>query len=132
MSTTEPRLRDPDTLVEEIERRRSEIERLNAELAAWEATSEGTPKRLPSFTSVSGNEVDALYTPAHLSGSYVDKLGVPGGFPTPGGRTRPCTGPGSGPCASSPVRDREEPNRRYKYLLAKPDRPVCRVRPFPR
>ena len=119
MSTTEPRLRDRVALMEEIERRQREIERLNAELAAWEATSEGTPKRLPSFTSISGNEVEPLYTPAHLSGSYVDKLGVPGGFPYTRGpyatmyRTRLWTMRQFAGFATA-----EETNERYKYLLA--------------
>ena len=54
---------DRDALVAEIESRQREVERLQAELAAWEATCGGAAKRLPAFTSVSGSEVDALYTP---------------------------------------------------------------------
>ena len=118
MSTTEPRLRDRKTLIAEIESRQKEIERLNAELAAWEATSEGTPKRLPFFTSVSGNEIEPLYTPNHVSGSYVEQLGVPGGFPFTRGpyatmyRTRLWTMRQFAGFATA-----EETNQRYKYLL---------------
>ena len=119
MSTTESRLSGGVALRAEIERRRRELEQLNAELAAWEATCEGTPKRLPSYTSVSGNEVDPLYTPLHLGGGYLDKLGVPGAFPFTRGpyatmyRTRLWTMrqfAGFGTAV--------ETNERYRYLLA--------------
>ena len=118
MSTTERRLRDRKTLIAEIESRQKEIERLNAELAAWEATCEGTPKRLPFFSSVSGNEIEPLYTPNDVSGSYVEELGVPGGFPFTRGpyatmyRTRLWTMRQFAGFASA-----EDTNRRYKYLL---------------
>ena len=118
MSTTERRLRDRQTLIAEIESRQKEIERLNAELAAWEATCEGTPKRLPFFSSVSGNEIEPLYTPNDVSGSYVEELGVPGGFPFTRGpyatmyRTRLWTMRQFAGFASA-----EDTNRRYKYLL---------------
>ncbi len=119
MSTTEPRVREGVALRAEIERREREIEQLKAELAAWEATCEGTPKRLPAYTSVSGNEVEPLYTPLHLRGDYLDKLGVPGAFPFTRGpyatmyRTRLWTMrqfAGFGTAA--------ETNKRYRYLLA--------------
>ena len=119
MSTTEPRLREGVALRAEIERREREIERLRAELAAWEATCEGTPKRLPAYTSVSGNEVEPLYTPLHFTGGYLDRLGVPGAFPFTRGpyatmyRTRLWTMrqfAGFGTAA--------ETNERYRYLLA--------------
>ena len=118
MSTTERRLRDRQILIAEIESRQKEIERLNAELAAWEATCEGTPKRLPFFSSVSGNEIEPLYTPNDVSGSYVEELGVPGGFPFTRGpyatmyRTRLWTMRQFAGFASA-----EDTNRRYKYLL---------------
>ena len=120
MSTTERRLRERGALVAEIEKRQREIERLNAELAAWEATSEETPKRLPFFTSVSGNEVEPLYTPNHSTGSYLEELGVPGGFPFTRGpyatmyRTRLWTMRQFAGFATA-----QETNRRYKYLLDK-------------
>ena len=119
MSTTEPRLRDGVALRAEIERREREIEQLKAELAAWEATCDGAPKRLPAYTSVSGNEVEPLYTPLHFTGGYLDKLGVPGAFPFTRGpyatmyRTRLWTMrqfAGFGTAT--------ETNERYRYLLA--------------
>lgn len=119
MSTTEGRLRDPDAILAELEERRREVERLNAELAAWEATCEGTPKRLPFYTSVSGNEIEPLYLPRHASGSYLDKLGVPGAFPFTRGpyatmyRTRLWTMRQFAGFATA-----EETNERYRYLLA--------------
>ena len=118
MSTTERRLRDRKTLIAEIENRQKEIERLNAEMAAWEATCEGTPKRLPLFTSVSGNEIEPLYTPNDVPDSYVEQLGVPGGFPFTRGpyatmyRTRLWTMRQFAGFATA-----EETNQRYKYLL---------------
>ena len=120
MSTTENRLHDRAALMAEIEARRREIERLSAELAAWEATCEALPRRLPFFTTVSGNEVEPLYTPDHATGSYLEKLGVPGGFPFTRGpyatmyRTRLWTMRQFAGFATA-----EETNRRYKYLLDK-------------
>jgi len=120
MSTTENRLRDRTELLAEIEARRREIERLSAELAAWEATCEALPSRLPFFTTVSGNEVEPLYTPNHATGGYLEKLGVPGGFPFTRGpyatmyRTRLWTMRQFAGFATA-----EETNRRYKYLLDK-------------
>ena len=119
MSTTKGRLRDPGAILAELEQRRREVERLNAELAAWEATCEGTPKRLPFYTSVSGNEIEPLYLPNHVSGSYLEKLGVPGAFPFTRGpyatmyRTRLWTMRQFAGFATA-----EETNERYKYLLA--------------
>ena len=119
MSTTEGRVRDADALVAAIEAHEREGERLSAELAAWQATCEGTPRRLPFFTSISGNEVEPLYTPEHASGSYLEKLGVPGGFPFTRGpyatmyRTRLWTMRQFAGFATA-----EETNERYKYLLA--------------
>lgn len=119
MSTTKGQLRDPDAILAEFEERRREIERLNAELAAWEATCEGTPSRLPFYTSISGNEIEPLYLPGHVSGSYLEKLGVPGAFPFTRGpyatmyRTRLWTMRQFAGFATA-----EETNERYKYLLA--------------
>ena len=132
MSTTEPRMlhsdwpgRSPerDALVAEIESRQRDVERLQAELAAWEATCDGAEKRMPVFSSVSGNEVDALYTPAHAAAvhepaGYLDRLGLPGGFPFTRGpyatmyRTRLWTMRQFAGFATA-----EETNQRYRYLL---------------
>ena len=118
MSTTESRLREGVELRAAIERREREIERLRAELAVWEAASAGTPKRLPAYTTVSGSEVEPLYTPLDRTGRYLDKLGVPGAFPFTRGpyatmyRTRLWTMrqfAGFGTAT--------ETNRRYRYLL---------------
>ena len=118
---------DRDALVAEIESRQREVERLQAELAAWEATCGGAAKRLPAFTSVSGSEVDALYTPAppaagapsvHEPAGYLDRLGFPGGFPFTRGpyatmyRTRLWTMRQFAGFATA-----EETNQRYRYLL---------------
>ncbi len=119
-TTKDGLLEERDELVRSIARRRRELERLNAELAAWKATSEGAPDRLPFFSTVSGNEVEALYTPNDVVGAYVDKLGVPGGFPYTRGpyatmyRTRLWTMRQFAGFATA-----EETNRRYKYLLDK-------------
>ena len=118
MSKTDSGLLDPGALVAEIEKRQREIERLRAELAAWEATCDGTPKRLPVFTSVSGDEIEPLYTPGHLDDNYLEQLGVPGAFPYTRGpyatmyRTRLWTMRQFAGFATA-----RETNQRYKYLL---------------
>ena len=116
-----------DALVAEIESRQREIERLQAELAAWEAACGGAAKRLPAFTSVSGNEIDALFTPAsaaaglpsvHEPAGYLDRLGFPGSYPFTRGpyatmyRTRLWTMRQFAGFATA-----EETNKRYRYLL---------------
>ena len=131
-----------DALVAEIESRQRYVERLKAELAAWEATCKGAPRRLPTFSSVSGNEVGPLYTPVDLRGDahpadaqqadadqngvhplhhpagYLDRLGFPGGYPFTRGpyatmyRTRLWTMRQFAGFATA-----EETNRRYRYLL---------------
>ena len=69
---------------------------------------------------MSGNEVEPLYTPNHAKGSYLERLGVPGGFPFTRGpyatmyRTRLWTMRQFAGFATA-----EETNRRYKYLLDK-------------
>ena len=129
-TTTEPRAlgrdwpgqsSERDALVAEIESRQRHVERLKAELAAWEATCKGAPRRLLSFSSVSGNEVDPLYTPADLradAAGYLDRLGFPGSYPFTRGpyatmyRTRLWTMRQFAGFATA-----EETNRRYRYLL---------------
>ena len=136
MSTTEPRMlrsdwpggsSERDALLAEIESRQRQVERLQAELAAWEATCEGAAKRLPTFSSVSGAEVDALYTPTHASdggraahepAGYMERLGFPGSYPFTRGpyatmyRTRLWTMRQFAGFATA-----EETNQRYRYLL---------------
>ena len=91
----------------------------SAAKSAWEAQSKAAPVRLPSFASVSGNEVRPLYTPADAPGGYMDRLGFPGAFPFTRGpystmyRTRLWTMRQFAGFATA-----EETNARYKYLLA--------------
>ena len=120
MTTTRERVRGRDRLLAEIAGHESEIERLSAELAAWEATRQATPERLPFFSSISGNEVEPLYTPQDAQGDYMEQLGVPGSFPFTRGpyatmyRGRLWTMRQFAGFATA-----EDTNERYRYLLAK-------------
>ncbi len=93
-------------------------DRMAAETGAWEAAWDAAPKRHASFASVSGNEVEPLYTPAHVSGSYLERLGMPGAFPFTRGpyatmyRTRLWTMRQFAGFATA-----EDTNQRYRYLL---------------
>ncbi len=63
----------------ELER---EVERLRAEVAAWRAKAAALQLREDAeFSSVSGREVEPLYTPLDLSPDPQGSLGLPGGFP---------------------------------------------------
>jgi methylmalonyl-CoA mutase, N-terminal domain len=106
----------------QLAHRDREIEKLKAELRAWEETWSRTPKREDSlFTSISGREVKPLYTPLDLEegGGYRADLGLPGEFPFTRGpyttmyRTRLWTMRQFAGFATA-----EETNQRYKYLLA--------------
>ncbi|MCY3943533.1 MAG: methylmalonyl-CoA mutase family protein [Gemmatimonadetes bacterium] len=120
MATTRERVRGRGRLLDEIAGHEREIERLSAELAAWEATRQATPERLPFFSSISGNEVDPLYTPRDAQGDYLEQLGVPGSFPFTRGpyatmnRSRLWTMRQFAGFATA-----EDTNERYRYLLAK-------------
>ena len=119
MTTTRERVRVRDQLLAEIAGHEGEIERLSAELAAWEVTRQATPERLPFFSSISGNEVDPLYTPRDAQGDYLEQLGVPGSFPFTRGpyatmyRGRLWTMRQFAGFATA-----EDTNERYRYLLA--------------
>ncbi len=119
MSTMESELDGRAGLTAEIERKQQELDALHAELAAWEASYEGVPKRDSSFTTVSGKEIAPLYTPIDVEGNYGDKLGMPGEYPFTRGpygtmyRTRLWTMRQFAGFATA-----EETNERYKYLLA--------------
>ncbi|HUF11499.1 MAG TPA: methylmalonyl-CoA mutase family protein [Longimicrobiales bacterium] len=70
----------------ETERRLREAEKeltaLRERLADWERKYERIPKREISFTTVSGTEVEPLYTPLDRPGvDYDESLGFPGEFP---------------------------------------------------
>jgi len=99
-----------------------EIRRLRAELAEWEESWGRISKREDTlFTSISGREVQPLYSPGDLEDgpAYLDALGFPGEFPFTRGpyttmyRTRLWTMRQFAGFATA-----EETNQRYKYLLA--------------
>jgi methylmalonyl-CoA mutase, N-terminal domain len=100
----------------ELER---EVERLRAEVAAWRAKAAGLPLRTDAdFTSVSGREIEPVYTPLDLPGDPQTALGLPGDFPFTRGihptmyrgklwTMRQFAGFGTA----------EDTNERYKFLL---------------
>src|SRR5262245_56978510 len=121
MSTVERDLKPRSALAQEIERREAELRALRAELDAWQEKIAKAGERDVSFTSVSGREIEPLYTPldrAHADG-YGEALGLPGEYPFTRGpygsmyRTRLWTMRQFAGFATA-----EETNARYKYLLA--------------
>ena len=100
----------------ELER---EVERLRAEVAAWRARASGLALRTDTdFSSVSGREVEPVYTPLDLPADPQAALGLPGDFPFTRGihptmyrgrlwTMRQFAGFGTA----------EDTNRRYKFLL---------------
>jgi len=100
----------------ELER---EVERLRAEVAAWRARAAGLPLRTDTdFTSVSGREVESVYTSLDLPAEPQAALGLPGEFPFTRGihptmyrgklwTKRQFAGFGTA----------EDTNERYKFLL---------------
>ncbi len=121
MSTTEKEAeRNADGIAAEISRREAELHALRRELAEWYARYEATPKRDDLFTSISGHEVQPLYTPLDTQDlDYLASIGLPGEFPFTRGpyatmyRTRLWTMRQFAGFATA-----EETNERYKYLLA--------------
>ncbi|MEW5926636.1 MAG: methylmalonyl-CoA mutase family protein [Gemmatimonadota bacterium] len=132
----------PDALLERIAEREREIAELKDRLRAWETAYERTPKRAsnrgepergadpaadPVYTSISGAEVKALYTPldrpetgAEEAEFYNEKLGAPGEFPFTRGpygtmyRTRLWTMRQFAGFGTA-----EETNQRYHFLLGR-------------
>jgi len=109
-------------LHERIAERDQEIRRLREELAAWDRKREALPSREDVlFSSLSGRDVEPLYTPVDLEGrpGYLKALGFPGEYPFTRGpyttmyRTRLWTMRQFAGFATA-----EETNQRYKYLLA--------------
>ena len=108
----------------ELEARLREKERelaeLRGRLAEWEREYEAVGERESSFTTISGKEVEPLYTPADLGAdwSYDEKLGFPGEYPFTRGpyttmyRTRLWTKRQFAGFGTAP-----ETNQRYHYLL---------------
>ncbi|HEU4473746.1 MAG TPA: methylmalonyl-CoA mutase family protein [Gemmatimonadales bacterium] len=100
----------------ELER---EVERLRAEVAAWRAKAAALPLRTDAeFSSVSGREVEPLYTPLDLPPDPLTALGLPGEYPYTRGihptmyrgrlwTMRQFAGFGTA----------EDTNERYKFLL---------------
>jgi methylmalonyl-CoA mutase, N-terminal domain len=126
MSATEQRVPSAD-LLERIREKERELERLRADLAAWEGALERTPQRDVSFTSVSGSEVEPLYTPLDRpepSGAeaafHNERIGLPGAFPFTRGpygsmyRTRLWTMRQFAGFGTA-----EETNARYHFLLGR-------------
>jgi methylmalonyl-CoA mutase N-terminal domain/subunit len=113
----------PDSVSElraEVERRRRELEEIEAALRRWEAAAGSVPTREDAdFTTVSDREIRPLYTPADRQASdYMRDLGIPGEYPFTRGpyhtmyRTRLWTKRLFAGFATA-----EETNERYKFLL---------------
>jgi methylmalonyl-CoA mutase N-terminal domain/subunit len=104
----------------EIDRQRRELEEVRAALRRWEEAARSVSRREDAdFTTVSGREIQPLYTPADVPDfDYMDRLGMPGEYPFTRGpyhtmyRTRLWT-----KRLFSGFATAEETNERYKFLL---------------
>lgn len=122
MSTTEKEIPTTSDLSGRLSDKDEEIRRLREELAAWKEAWTQAPKREDTlFTSISGREIQPLYTPLDQVGGagYSEALSLPGEYPFTRGpyptmyRTRLWTMRQFAGFATA-----EETNQRYKYLLA--------------
>jgi methylmalonyl-CoA mutase, N-terminal domain len=117
----------PADLLERIREKEKELESLRAGLAAWEGAFERTGQRDVGFTSVSGVEVEPLYTPldrpapsGEEAAYYNARIGMPGEFPFTRGpygtmyRTRLWTMRQFAGFGTA-----EETNARYHFLLGR-------------
>jgi methylmalonyl-CoA mutase, N-terminal domain len=117
----------PAELLERIREKEKELESLRAGLAAWEGAYERTGQRDHGFTSVSGVEVEPLYTPLDRpvaspeeAAYYNERIGMPGEFPYTRGpygtmyRTRLWTMRQFAGFGTA-----EETNARYHFLLGR-------------
>jgi methylmalonyl-CoA mutase N-terminal domain/subunit len=124
MSVVEQRV-PPADLLEQIRQKERELEALRSGLAAWEGAYERAAKRADSYTTVSGTEVEPLYTPLDRPEAspeearyYNEKVGLPGEFPFTRGpygtmyRTRFWTMRQFAGFGTA-----EETNERYHFLL---------------
>ncbi len=119
MSTIDHDVLKPDAAAR-LAKQEEELAELRERLAEWEAAFGEIPKRDGLFTTISGREVDPLYTPLDRaeSPSYSESIGLPGNFPFTRGpyttmyRTRLWTMRQFAGFATA-----EETNQRYKYLL---------------
>ena len=126
MSVVEQRV-PPADLLEQIRQKERELEALRSGLAAWEGAYERAAKRDDTFTTVSGVEVEPLYTPLDRpepspeeARYYNEKVGLPGEFPFTRGpygtmyRTRLWTMRQFAGFGTA-----EETNERYHFLLGR-------------
>jgi len=122
MSVTDREGVSPEELEDRLIKKEREVRALRAELAKWSESWGRIPKRDDVlFSSISGREIEPLYTPDDLEGTptYLDGLGLPGEYPLTRGpyttmyRTRLWTMRQFAGFATA-----EETNERYKYLLA--------------
>ncbi|HET6232269.1 MAG TPA: methylmalonyl-CoA mutase family protein [Longimicrobiaceae bacterium] len=117
----------PAELLERIARKERELEALRAGLAKWQGALARTPQRDVSFTSISGSEVEALYTPLDRpetggkeAAYYNERIGFPGEYPFTRGpygtmyRTRLWTMRQFAGFGTA-----EETNARYHFLLGR-------------
>jgi methylmalonyl-CoA mutase N-terminal domain/subunit len=119
MSTIEKDVLNRSDLEGLVEARDREIAELRARLAEWEESYDDTPKRDELFSTISGREVQPLYTQLDRADSGgAEALGLPGEYPFTRGpyttmyRTRLWTMRQFAGFATA-----EETNARYKYLL---------------
>lgn len=119
MSTIEREVKATAELEKKLAEREEELAALKQQVADWKATFGATPMREGEFTTISGREIEPLYTPLDRQGtSATDQIGVPGEFPFTRGpystmyRTRLWTMRQFAGFATA-----EETNERYHYLL---------------
>jgi methylmalonyl-CoA mutase N-terminal domain/subunit len=120
MSTIEEEIRSPADLAGRIAEREEELRELRELLERWEREYEAVPKRDALFTTVSGREVQPLYTALDRVGAEEDvrSLAAPGMYPFTRGpyttmyRTRLWTMRQFAGFGTA-----EEANARFKYLL---------------
>ena len=118
MSIPERDAHSRSDLREVVREREAELAELKALLAKWREAFDGSDRREASFSTISGREVEPLYTALDRAGAEVDALGVPGFHPFTRGpypsmyRTKLWTMRQFAGFATA-----EETNQRYKYLF---------------
>jgi methylmalonyl-CoA mutase, N-terminal domain len=120
MSTIERDVLSRSELEDLVRQRENELAELKGRLSEWQEAFEALPSRDDSFLTLSGKEVNPVYTPLDVAGTdYEEQIGLPGEYPFTRGpytsmyRTRLWTMRQFAGFASA-----EETNARYKYLLA--------------